>query len=883
MSTKNKNIYCLLMLIGAALLLLPHPALAQSLFTVDQNDVTRKYVMDYLFGPLDALNGASNSSPLGAVVKAFNTGILALGGLWLLYIYIAGTAQGAHDGQFLGKRWNNMWVPARILIGTTLAFPSLSGGFCLAQWIVFQIALQGVGFANSIWSAYSSNLGTALVSSSPIDTSKTYAITRQLFLNNLCVDLFNQAMGNSNTSNMTSDEISALQSLVQGTKFEASGASNGKVFNIDYKVAINGTESSSGLDTSLGADANSVCGVAYAMLPQSTTTTSAPPSSQLMAEDVSASQQIANGINQATATFEKIHETQLVQLQAQTAALASQYVANPASTIGTQLNSLAQNYTNQLQSAQAGVASNLNSLSSTVQKGVADDGWVMAGASYFQIAQIQNGISQAIYAFPTVLASKYMNGAKIDADLTSSGGDSDYELMRLMSSVRGSYVKAAQVTADSRIASSEFAQEDVGLNATSDDSKIASLLDKIANNAELNPANVINIIGANPDGNPIATANQMGSQLISWSWWLLGGALVGGIFSSGIGFLGLLLWGYGVFFGFLLAYVVPMIPFIIYYLGFVSWVAFLIECILAAPLWAILHINPEGEGLTGASKLGYKLIITMTLRPALQVCALIACNLLFIAVAKIFNIAFGFVTSSLANGASTGERLIAIPGGIGVYFFCISTICYLSFKLIHILPTQLIKWFGGETSGYEHFGQEGATAALAGGYLAQKGIGSVASNGSKALRTAGKKLFSSKDDAKEGGSDNNGGDNGGSGLAMQLAQSSSGGVAPSLVSGSPRNSLSDAIRKTSNIVASHQKKAMDRDPILSTTVSEASTPEAKKQVMTDAMNAVTDKLKSGVDFDNLSPSERSLARASQQQRRLTSLEDQLRKLPEDEE
>lgn len=153
----------------------------------------------------------------------------------------------------------------------------------------------------------------------------------------------------------------------------------------------------------------------------------------------------------------------------------------------------------------------------------------------------------------------------------------------------------------------------------------------------------------------------------------------------------------------------------------------------------------------------------------------------------------------------------------------------------------------------------------------------------KALRTAGKKLFSSKNNGVEDDGGNN--DNGGSGLAMQLAQGSAGasGVVPTLISKSPRSALNDSIRQQSNVVAGHQKKAMDRDPDLASSMAEASTPEAKKQVMTNAMNAVRNKLKSGVDFDSLSPSERSLARAYQQQKKLSSLEEQLRKLPEDEE
>ena len=53
------------------------------------------------------------------------------------------------------------------------------------------------------------------------------------------------------------------------------------------------------------------------------------------------------------------------------------------------------------------------------------------------------------------------------------------------------------------------------------------------------------------------------------------------------------------------SYILPNMPFIIWIGCITGWVLLVIEAIIAAPLWAIMHLHPSGDDLTGRGGNGY--------------------------------------------------------------------------------------------------------------------------------------------------------------------------------------------------------------------------------------------------------------------------------------
>ena len=49
-----------------------------------------------------------------------------------------------------------------------------------------------------------------------------------------------------------------------------------------------------------------------------------------------------------------------------------------------------------------------------------------------------------------------------------------------------------------------------------------------------------------------------------------------------------------------------------------------VEAIIAAPLWAVMHLHPSGDDMTGKGGNGYMLVLGLVVRPALIIFGLIA-------------------------------------------------------------------------------------------------------------------------------------------------------------------------------------------------------------------------------------------------------------------
>lgn len=84
--------------------------------------------------------------------KVFNSGVLFLSMLFVLYSTLKGTVDSAHDGEILGRKMSSIWLPLRTVGGTACLLP-LGNGFSLIQIVVLWIAIQGAGLGDAIWSA----------------------------------------------------------------------------------------------------------------------------------------------------------------------------------------------------------------------------------------------------------------------------------------------------------------------------------------------------------------------------------------------------------------------------------------------------------------------------------------------------------------------------------------------------------------------------------------------------------------------------------------------------------------------------------------------------------------------------------------------------------
>lgn len=129
-----------------------------------------------IFGSVDGVLHGSGSQIMGVMFGVFNSAVLALGGVIIMYTLLVSTLNTAQEGQMLGQKWSSIWVPMRSTLGLALLIPKASG-YCLMQIFMMWIVVQGVGAADKVWEAALSylNRGGMIVQTQvkPLDLVKT--------------------------------------------------------------------------------------------------------------------------------------------------------------------------------------------------------------------------------------------------------------------------------------------------------------------------------------------------------------------------------------------------------------------------------------------------------------------------------------------------------------------------------------------------------------------------------------------------------------------------------------------------------------------------------------------------------------------------------------
>lgn len=134
---------------------LPEWAFAQSTAPIDfappPSDLSVVFLTD-IFGTVDGVLYGGGSQIMGAMFSVFNSAVLALGGMVVMYSMMVGTINTAGDGQVMGKNWSSIWIPIRTTLGISLLF-TYSSGYSVLQVFVMWIVVQGVGAGDLIWDA----------------------------------------------------------------------------------------------------------------------------------------------------------------------------------------------------------------------------------------------------------------------------------------------------------------------------------------------------------------------------------------------------------------------------------------------------------------------------------------------------------------------------------------------------------------------------------------------------------------------------------------------------------------------------------------------------------------------------------------------------------
>lgn len=633
--------------------------------------------------PLSGSGGSS--SPIATVLGVVNASILVIGGIYALYLFFSAMIATGAEGEFLGQKRSSIWFTIRNSVGFASIVP-FTGGYCLAQLFALWSTMMGVGIANLGLSAAISVLasGGTLVATPP--PPQVVTLSKALFEANLCAVAANSAASNvsSDTGGVAADS---------GEQFSPK-SSNGSI------VLVNGNGLSCG-------------GAAITLNTPDDSTLSAAAAGPGLAYPTIDTSQITLSISQA-------QQSALSSMQSMLSSAARTYVsavaagsqpADPQATI----ENAASAYQSTVLSAASSASNSISSLTSSLQSSLQSSGWIMTGAWYQTFATANTQLASAVAttggAVPgtdlsnlpyPALYNKVMEAYSQQLDLDASINNSNASGTTSSTNSNTTSLNTTSSSTVGSIISSIFSGQSWVHGAM-------SMLSK--SNGTVNP-----LIGMKNFGDYIMGAGD--AALATYAVISYGQGVKSGItgkiatavadFFTGDAVSGLsrvvtnlsplilMLIVSLYFYGVMLSVYLPMMPFMIWFSGVLSWFAVVCEGVVAAPLWGFAHLEGEGEGMGPKTAHGYVFMMNLMLRPVFMVIGFLLASVGVVAIGGLLNTMFAQAMANAQFSSMTG--VVSIIAYVALYVGMCQTMCQALFGLVHHIPNAAISWLGSAMS-----------------------------------------------------------------------------------------------------------------------------------------------------------------------------------------
>lgn len=590
---------------------------AESIMNAAQSggEMSGQGILRMLFGsvadtPFASQNTSQDTPKTAAVAEFFmilNASLLALGTLYLTYNTVAGIAQTAQDGEFLGKRFSTLWVPVRLVAGVASLVPIFKG-YAASQLVILYMASMGVGIANLATDKVRSALmNEDVIYGAPIP--QQHQFVKQIY------------------------EIALCQSAL------SVNSENAKLFNVkagDFgpcgKVENAGLAPFQNIYKKLSARADM--------------TTYSYIQSDL---------DNMNGVESSVTSHHRLQDSDL-------AGIEKEYRAS------------------------------LMPTTRSAQVKLPDDqglGFIGLGTYYSSLANASSKSSSI--KFPVVSVKMdtkkiKLHGHAADTPFLDMFGEAPVDLD---DSLAGKAESESALAAAVRAALQDMGKCDVlfggfkSIGECSDNTLITlkSVGDNLTAQSAVALGVVFGLTGA-ADG------------IINSPVGALGGLAAGVV--RGFGGIITTLLEVCTFFGVMLSYYLPLLPFIAWLGAIISWLTVVVEGVIAAPLWSFTHLDADGEGMGQRAQHGYMFALNVLLRPVLMVAGFVFSVLMVDVAGKVFLHLFPLAVRD--GGISGGYAdLLGFVVVIAVFFTTSVMIVNLCISLIHEIPDAVLNWIGAQT------------------------------------------------------------------------------------------------------------------------------------------------------------------------------------------
>lgn len=717
-----------------------------NMFTTQNPDTDLAFkFLGQVFGVQNIFGSVTSQAGLHAILGFYSTAMMIIAVVIVVYYLITIVGESAQTGTPFGKRFNGLWAPIRLVLALGLLVP-LGGGLNTAQYMTLYVAKFASSLATNAWIKYTTTFTSTSVTPTML-TPSVQGLGAAIFNAEACRALYNKRyperpvrllLEYSNDKSMPAQMAAGdLDSKVGSVRYVWTREPHGGKINeatcgsltmqvfaplnagSDYERSVRNLEIEyqKKYVEVMGSMRNGFTG--------SSGTGEASESSP--AGKFAKKYLVTNG---ASAT-----ERNNITLQSIASSVASIINSGQA-----QMNGAQNQGDSTIRTYSAAVIENM-------KKDAKERGWASAGSYYVEIARVNQGLSEAAQrSFPMpsegVSAVVDNQGNSVSSWWTwfgrmfSSSGRTENavesevnagmsnlpEIVRLASGSITPVPQAGQPNQPSFSAEFTWQRPLLALSRFLFGDALLKLMDE--QTANVNPMERFiqagsDILDRSEKMAYALVAGQAGSRVLNmpvttsigagaFTWWMTGD-FYSGVAWAGIVALAAYMPTLVVFFlllglvaGILLFYILPLMPFMMFFFSVVNWVIEVAEAFIAAPLFALSHLRIDGEGLPGQTAYaGWLTLFGILIRPILIILGLIIASLIFGAAAYFLTFIYKQAIFSYRNEGA-GVIDLSTIGQVGILFYVLLFVYMLyilansCFKLIDTIPDKAMRWIGGQ-------------------------------------------------------------------------------------------------------------------------------------------------------------------------------------------
>lgn len=645
----------------------------------------RSVLGDFALDPFRTSDG-STGSLMASMFKEFNMFIFSAACIWMAYNMIAGLAQTMHEGVVLGKRMSTVWVPVRVAFGTASLMP-VFGGWAFCQALMVIASLLGIAGANRVATTAIESTAAFQTTVNPMGNIKQAAQIQNIELymakaaacQRASYDMA-AAMQAGSQATPTDFPVTLNAAADNGTAIVMKFA--GRQSSGQYGAATCGEiklqfspRSNTGLASTFGfrvADVNYTGIRTRAMEAHASTLNTTYAAAQAMIQGVSPSSTPA-------------------QFSASVKAIADGYFGLYTNTFQSKLSALA---------ADTNGVSNAGAISDQLVQRMKDGGWATLGiwySVYAEVGEAMNEMLDPVVTFQAMPEGDGMPSTTSDllAGLEAAVGVAAAQNQGALATSTGNtslgqwimggalnMTMGASATGASNTINPIIAFKNIGDNGLAAAQSLYFAYKVYSGYADgIGGSAVSSIVGSDIGAKIIGKLGPVGG---------MANALISIAKDAGA----LLLPVIGLLFitAAVMAFYIPMVPFIQWFAALIQWFTSVIESLIGSSLWAMAHFDSDGEGMGQRTSYGYTYMLNNFARPIIMTFAFFIASAAITVMGTYLFRYFGAAVGTAQGNSLTG--LLSIVAYLVIFTVMGMTLVNSTFTMMLNLADRMIGWIG---------------------------------------------------------------------------------------------------------------------------------------------------------------------------------------------